>query len=125
MQSIYKFLNVDDTFIPNSALIKINESKARYSSSNKMTKKIFFRIYNFFKKIPVAKQILSYAKNRGADVKIMETIDTKTIANKKTPAISPEMRAKLYRIFEKDIEETEKILGRKIKKWHLESPDLQ
>lgn len=118
IQSIYKFLNVNDDFVPNSALIKINVSKARYSKSNKQAKLIIFRVYNFLKRIPVISQLVAFVKSRGADVKIIKSIDKKTLKDKKTPALNPEMREKLNKVFSEDINETEKLLDRRIDAWH-------
>ena len=117
IQSIFKFLEINDEFIPNAISAKINVSKARYSQSNQKIKRIIFKLYNFATKIPILKRIIIPIKNRGANVKILNSVDRATIKDKKRPTMKPETRKKLLQLFREDVEQTEQLIGRRIDEW--------
>ena len=113
IQKIYKFLNVDDNFVPQKATQEVNPSKVyRFPFIKRITGRIikyihncYFGIYlmNFLRKIGAKKLFL-----------LLEKINSKPI---ETPKMDLKTRKYLIKFYKKDIEKLEKLINRDLSFW--------
>ncbi len=118
IQTIYKFIGVDENYIPKSVNIKYNSTALRYSTKNKKVKSFLFKVYNILRKIPILKNLMKLTREKGITAKTLKTINSFTSKKEvKSPEIKKETKEKLKKITANDVTELEKLLGYKIKQW--------
>ena len=118
IQRIYKFIGADENYVPKLAHTHINAAVARYSKKNKKIKRNIFKVYKFFKRLPILNKIILKLKNKGTSDKIIGKIDEATIRKSEKPKMKPETREKLKKITAPEVEKVEKLLGYRIESWH-------
>lgn len=113
IQEVYKFLGVDNSFIPPSAKKRENvASQVKFPLLRKIidfTVKIVYNLHlefliNFFKKIGIQKAVYYF------HYKI-------NVSAVKKPELNPETQEKLRNLFREDIENLGKLIGRDLSKW--------
>ena len=111
IQNIYRFLGIDDSFVPPSLNRKINPTiRHKYRYLTKTIHPLLIALHKIkasflidnFKKIPLGKKIVKLIKDK-------ETI--------KKPLMDPETRKYLQQVFTDDIKNLEKLIDRDLSFW--------
>lgn len=118
IQRIYKFVGADESYVPKLAHTHVNAAITRYSKKNKKIKRFIFRIYKFFKRLPVLNKLFIKLKNKGTGDKILGKIDETTVQKSSKPQMNPETREKLRKITAPEVKKVEELLGYRIEDWH-------
>lgn len=109
LSQIYKFLNIDQHFVPSVLNQRINEAGHKKNASVKIIQKIG----NVMTKIGLYKLFI-WLKSNNVDNVIKDKISTK---GEYTEGINPEMKAKLAKIYSKEIKIIEHKFKRNLKNW--------
>ena len=118
IQKIYKFIGVDDGYIPKSVNIKYNSAALRFSAKNRKTRSILFKTYNILRKVPILKNLMKIAKEKRLTTRTLETINSLTAEKEaKSPELKKETRERLKKITANNVAALESLLGYEIKQW--------
>ncbi|MBU0732187.1 sulfotransferase domain-containing protein [Patescibacteria group bacterium] len=111
-QSIFKFLGVNDNFVPPSAEQVINPTNVKTS---RIYKVFHFGVIDRIKKGPFGMRLYRSAYARKMYYNIIEKPVAKM--SKSLPDIKPETREHLNQYYKDDIEQMEKLIGRNLDCW--------
>ena len=112
IQKIYRFLGVDDSFIPPSATKRINATQLKWGPGIKFLRES----YLILTKLPFGKKISKIAKIMRIK-KLVKLVDLLAYRLSLTPKINHSTRNYLIKIFKEDINNLEKLINRDLSFW--------
>jgi Sulfotransferase domain len=117
IQKMYKFLDVNESYIPPSIDMKENAAKStRFKVVKKIIESGVSGASNLFKKIHIY-FIVDYLRKLNIE-NFIYTINNKiNVKSFVKPPINPETEKKLRKIFKRDIEMVEKITNKNLNNW--------
>jgi len=119
IQEIYKFIEVDDKFIPESLNEKANPfSTTRFPLIVRTMEKGSGFIH-FIESIGLGK-LTSFIKRKTNLDKIYWKLYEKNRKDIKKPRLEPELKKRLMKVYLKDIKKLEKLIGKNIPQWKNE-----
>ena len=110
IKNVYKFLRVDENFLPRGLEAKINSQEARASKTNKKINKYYHKLKN--KKY--GRIIITGLKQIGINKFFIDKTFKK---RKKDSAITEEEKNKLINFYQADIKKLEKLIKRDLSFW--------
>lgn len=120
MRDIYRFVGVDETFIPPSVGRKVNASEQRFSEKRKKKMSVIFRVYGKLNNISLLRPLLRLAKGAGVSAAVKKQVD-KSVSGEGVKEVNkeftPETQKMLREIFDETVRETESLLGKKLPGW--------
>jgi hypothetical protein len=117
IQDMYRFLGVDDTFVPPSVDVRYNAASQRYDTKNRAIKRKLFKVYRFLKEIPVVSGLLRYAKKQGVHSTVLKTVDQQTLKDSSVPQVPQAVHEQLKDEVTEEISAIESLIGTSIPEW--------
>lgn len=110
IKKLYKFLNIDDSFVPCGISVRINSSEERLSSVHKFINKVYLKL----RKRYFGKKIINFFRKIGIRYYIIQKL---LYNKKKLLQINDQERKLLYNYFKDDIRKTKKIINKDLSNW--------
>jgi len=116
IRGLYKFLGINEKFIPINLHKKTNESK---KTKNKFLRKFFKLSSVIYRKLEQTfiGKFLTYLKRKTNANEILWKIDQKNKLENIKEKLSPELKTKLKKVYLEDIKKLEKLIDRDLGSW--------